>query len=632
MRAGCHQIMMDNLRKTTNHIIIKIILALVILSFIFTGVGNYLISTPEDYIAKVNDQIITRTQVEQLFQSERQHIQQQANDDVSMLDSHEDYMRQQILSQLIDNILLVQYAKKLGLGVSNEQIKNTIRKIPYFQKDGQFDKDQYLDLINRMGDTVDHFALLIREQLIIQQIYQAFIESNFILPAESKAMSSLILQQRNVRLAKIDLKKLEDKQSASEDELKNYYKQNQKSFISPEQIKISYILIDAAFMKEKIQVNDIDISTYYDQNKNNYSQSERKNYSVIQLKTKQEADGILVQLKKGGDFATLAQNKSIDIISRRTNGSLGWLEAENTPNELKKANLTEKGQLSGVIESSIGYFIVRLNDIEPEKIKSLKEVHDIIAKQIRKERGLDAYYALQQKVSEAVHSDNESLVSAEVASNIKAIQTGWFTRDNIPAELHFEPIIKWIFNNALVSNNSALRHNSDVITVEGDRAFVMRVSAYKAENIKSFDEVKDQVTKQLKHNKAITEAKLQGEQILTTLKHRKDIELMRNAHIVFGSQQKIMRTSEDNALIKAVFSLPYPKKDKTVYGISQDNQDNIVLIALDSVTPIVLSNDDMKIFIKNMQQDASNATFYSLLTNLRKYAKIKINNTEQYQP
>ncbi len=46
--------MMDNLRAASNHVVLKIILGLIILSFVLTGVGNYLIGGNNDYAAKVN--------------------------------------------------------------------------------------------------------------------------------------------------------------------------------------------------------------------------------------------------------------------------------------------------------------------------------------------------------------------------------------------------------------------------------------------------------------------------------------------------------------------------------------------------------------------------------------------------
>lgn len=82
----------------------------------------------------------------------------------------------------------------------------------------------------------------------------------------------------------------------------------------------------------------------------------------------------------------IAKEKSTDIISRNNGGELGWLEPETTPDEVKAANLSEKGQLSDVIKSSVGYLIVRLNDIKPELVKPLSEVHDELAKSLSRKK------------------------------------------------------------------------------------------------------------------------------------------------------------------------------------------------------------------------------------------------------
>ncbi|MDP0520163.1 peptidylprolyl isomerase [Serratia marcescens] len=624
--------MMDNLRAAANHVVLKIILALIILSFVLTGVGNYLIGGSGDYAAKVNGQTIERAQLEQAFQSERSRMQQQLGDQFSALAGNEGYMQQmrrQVLSQLIDNMLLDQYAKKLGLAVSDDQIKDAIRKAPYFQTNGQFDNAKYLDLIGRMGYTADNFAQSMRQQLVNQQVIQAFGESGFVLPSESQAMAALVLQERDVRLATIDLKALQAKQSAGDDELKAYYDQNKNSFIAPEQVKVSYIPLDAASMQDKVKVSEEDISAYYDQHKSSYGQPERKNYSVIQLKTEAEANAALDELKKGADFATLAKEKSTDIISRRTGGELGWLEPETTADELKQANLTEKGQLSGVVKSSVGFLIVRLNDIEPEKLKPLSDVHDAIAKQVQQEKAVDAYYALQQKVSEAATSDNESLASAEEAAGVKAAQSDWFTRDNIPAALNFKPVVQAIFDGSLIGENGAPGSNSDVITVDGDRAFVVRVSGHKPEGIEPFDQVKDRVAELVKRNKALQAAKLQGEKLLVELKQGKGDEEMKAAGLSFGAVQKMARAPEDSQLVESVFALPHPQDGKPVYGMSQDRQDNVVLIALDAVKPGTLPEDEMKTFVGKMEEGATGVSFDSLLASLRKEAKIKMGAAEQ---
>lgn len=72
---------------------------------------------------------------------------------------------------------------------------------------------------------------------------------------------------------------------------------------------------------------------------------------------------------------------------------------------------------------------------------------------MKQEKALDAYYALQQKVSDAASNDNESLAGAEQAAGVKAVETGWFGRDNLPEELNFKPVSDAIFNGGLVGEN-----------------------------------------------------------------------------------------------------------------------------------------------------------------------------------
>lgn len=117
--------MMDSLRTAANSLVLKIIFGIIIVSFILTGVSSYLIGGGANYAAKVNGRD-RRGQFENAFAGERNRMQQQLGDQFSELAANEGYMktlRQQTLNRLIDEALLDQYAKKLGLGISDEQVK-----------------------------------------------------------------------------------------------------------------------------------------------------------------------------------------------------------------------------------------------------------------------------------------------------------------------------------------------------------------------------------------------------------------------------------------------------------------------------------------------------------------------------
>lgn len=439
--------------------------------------------------------------------------------------------------------------------------------------------------------TADQYAQALRNQLTTQQLINGVAGTDFMLKGETDELAALVAQQRVVREATIDVNVLAAKQPVTEQEIASYYEQNKNNFMTPEQFRVSYIKLDAATMQQP--VSDADIQSYYDQHQDQFTQPQRTRYSIIQTKTEDEAKAVLDELNKGGDFAALAKEKSADIISARNGGDMGWLEDATIPDELKNAGLKEKGQLSGVIKSSVGFLIVRLDDIQPAKVKSLDEVRDDIAAKVKHEKALDAYYALQQKVSDAASNDTESLAGAEQAAGVKATQTAWFSKDNLPEELNFKPVADAIFNGGLVGENGAPGINSDIITVDGDRAFVLRISEHKPEAVKPLADVQEQVKALVQHNKAEQQAKVDAEKLLVDLKAGKGAEAMQAAGLKFGEPKTLSRSGRD-PISEAAFALPLPAKDKPSYGMATDMQGNVVLLALDEVKQGSMPEDQKK--------------------------------------
>ncbi|HBH63930.1 peptidylprolyl isomerase [Erwinia persicina] len=623
--------MMDNLRAASNHVVLKILLGLIILSFVLTGVGGYLTGGNGDYAAKVNGQEISRAQLERAFSSERARQQQMLGEQFSALAGNEGYMqqiRQQALSQLIDEVLLDQYAKDIGLAISDDQIKQAIFTQPAFQTEGKFDNAKYMSIISNMGFSADQYAEALRKQLTTQQLIQSVTGTDFVLGNETDSLAALVSQQRLVRDVTINVNALVAKQTVTPEEVNSYYEQNKNSFMSPEQFRVSYIKLDAAAMQQP--VSESDIQAWYDQHQQDYTQPQRNRYSIIQTKTEAEAQSVLDALKQGGDFAALAKEKSADPISARNGGDMGWLEPDTTPDELKDAGLKDKGQLSGVIKSSVGFIVARLDDTQAEKVKTLAEVHDDIAAKVKQEKAVDAYYKLQQKVSDAASNDNESLASAEQAAGVKAVETGWFNHDNLPAELNFKAVQDAIFNGGLVGENGSPGSNSDVITVDGDRAFVLRISEHKPEAVKPLNEVTAQITDTLKQQKAQQEAKAQADKLLAALKAGKGDEALKAAGLSFGPQQTLSRTGQD-ALSQAAFTLPLPSEGKPSFGISEDAQGNVVVMALDKVQKGTMPEAQKQALVQGITQNNAQLAFAAMLSNLRKDAKIKYGAAAQAQ-
>lgn len=616
--------MMDNLRASANHVVLKIILGLIILSFVLTGVGSYLTGGNNNYAAKVNDREISRSQFENAVAGERNRLQQQMGNRYSELAGNDGYikaMRQQMLQRLIDESLMDQYAQHLGLSISDEQVKEAIFKEPAFQINGHFDNARYNSILTNMGMSPDQYAQALRNQLTTQQLINSIVGTDFMLTGETDELAALVSQQRVVRTATLNIDALAAKQQASNEEINAWYAQHQEQYVAPEQFRVSYLKLDAANMRAP--VTEQDIQTWYDENRDQYTQPAQYRFSVIQTKTEQDANAVLQALKSGGDFAALAKAKSTDIISAHNGGDMGWMEASMMPDELKNAGLKDKGQLSGVIKSSVGFLVARLDDIKPQQIKPLAEVHDAIADKVKQDKAIDAFYALQQKVSEAASNDNQSLVDAEKVAGIKAIETGWISRNNLPAELNFKPVSDAIFNGGLLGEKGTPGSNSDIITVDGNQAFVLRITEHKAEAVKPLAEVRDQVAAAVTHQKAVQQAQIEANKLLEALKSGKGDAALKAAGLNFSKPETLSRMSQ-NPISQAAFALAQPQPGKITYGTTSDTQGNVVIIALDKVLAGTMPEEQKKVMVNGITQNNAQVTFEALMNNLRKDAKIKI--------
>ncbi|QBH96026.1 peptidylprolyl isomerase [Limnobaculum zhutongyuii] len=628
--------MMDNLRAASNSVVLKVILALIMLSFVLTGVGSYLVGGSNSYVAEVNGQEIDRARFEQSVMNERARLQQQLGEQFSQLAGNEAYvkqMRQQVLNRMINDLLLDQYAAKIGMAIGDDQVKVSIQTSPEFATDGKFDNSKYRDLLNRFQIAPEQYAEMTRKQLLSQQLLAAFAGTNFSLPAETESVVALIQQQRDIRVASIDMKALEAKPEVTPtaEQVKAFYDQNKSRFTAPEMARVKYIEVDAAKLTDDIKVSDQEVADFYAKNKPLYIQAPRSSYSIIVLSKESDAKDVLAQLKNGGDFAALAKEKSLEKDSGAKGGELGWLAAAAVPDDIAKAKLTEKGQLSDVIHSDMGYLIVRLNDIQAAKEKPLEEVKAEITKNLLQDKSYNKFEDIQTKIMDGATSNNLSLDAAEKASGLKAVESGWLSRDNMPKELAYPEVVQEIFSGDLFGVKGAPGPNSDLITVEGDRAFVLRIVEHRPEAVQPFEEVSADITELLKRQNVIKMAREQADQLVAALKTDKGDEALQAAKVKFGDKKVITRMSDDAQLAESVFALPLPKEGKPSYGVSSDKNDNIVLVALDAVHPGQMDAASLKAFSAQMANQDSSVVLDALISNLRQQAKIKMGDLANIQ-
>ncbi|MFP3028985.1 MAG: peptidylprolyl isomerase [Arsenophonus sp.] len=624
--------MMETIRTAANSPVLKILFVIIIISFVLTGVGGYIIRDSSNHVAKVNGTIISQVQLQEAFQQEKQALQEGQGDqfaEIASTDKRIQMLRRQALDRLIGVILLNQYSHQLGLTATDNQIKQYIYNMPIFQIDGHFDSEKYQIILSKHNVNADDFAKKIRESLINRQLSKIYVTDEFVLPEEIKSYTELLLQQREVKTTTISLANYQSKQTVTDKELEDYYDMHQNSFVSPEQVQVSYIKLNIASQRNNIAVKDEELKSYYEQNITNFIQPEQKHYSMIQLTTEKEANSVVKALAAGANFKRLVSEKSTDKFSAANHGDLGWMEASSTPSEVIGANLIKKGQVSNIIKSGTNYIILRLDDIKPEFIKPFQSVKTEIANTIKNKKAINAFYSLQQTASRAAMDDNKSLITAEKVTGIKAITTGWFSHNNLPEEIRFDKVADTIFNSNLLDKNGPTGINSDVINVDGESAFVIRVEKYKPEVIQLFDEVKKTVAELVKFNKATKEMETDGNKLLSALKQGaiSDPVLLKQG-IAFTKAKIIERFDQNDSLVEQIFQMPIPKKNTSTYLATKDTKNNLVIIQLAKVIQRQPTEAELKIFSQHYKMILGNVIAGSLMLNLRDRAKINLGQIE----
>lgn len=128
-----------------------------------------------------------------------------------------------------------------------------------------------------------------------------------------------------------------------------------------------------------LTVDSTDLELFYEGNKDKYIAPAQAHVLEIMLKTEEEAQKILKQLRTGADFKKLAQENTIRTYAKNSGGDLGFITKSNYPELFDAAFQLKKGQLGGpihLLQSPVGegYSVIRLVEKSDQRQRTLKEM------------------------------------------------------------------------------------------------------------------------------------------------------------------------------------------------------------------------------------------------------------------
>ncbi len=612
--------MMEKIREGVDSIAVKIILGLIILTFVFAGVGMGITGGGNTAAATVGNTEIPRHEFEQAYQNERNRMQSQLGDYFSQLladPSYVEQLRKSVLDRMINDVLLDQHAESLGLSVSEAEVHKEITNMEAFQQDGVFNADIFQAALRRAGFSPDSFAQYMRQEMVRQQLVMALQQSEFTLPSEVQSQGQLFVQTRDVRTLTLNVAEFASKADLTDEEIQQYYADNAPRFTRPEQVKVSYIELAADQLRGQVVVTDADVEQYYHENLAKFSSEEQRRVSHILVEgdDQAKAQAILDELNAGADFAALAEAKSDDFGSAELGGDLGFIERDVMDPVFEEAAfaLTNVGDRTELVKTDFGYHIIQLNELKASEAKPLADVADEIRVAIVDQQAVDKFYELQEELERVAFESPDSLDDAAQAINQAVSTTDFISRVDAPQVLQNAEVMQAIESPEVREDGL----NSQAIEIAPEHIIVVRVEDLRDEQVLPLEEVRSQAVALLSNVKGEQAALELATEITSALKEGNRTILEENA-LAFGELEMVDRRSP---LAQTVFAMAKPE-GTPVFGQTKDMQGNVVIVQLENVSatlePAVADQVALQLQRASSQQDIS-----AVLTVLRNNAEIE---------
>jgi peptidyl-prolyl cis-trans isomerase C len=272
----------------------------------------------------VNGVAITESEVQKVIQQALGRLKGQATP--QLLEMYRQRIRKDVLERLVSERLLEEQIKKKNITVSDEEVEEKVRQLAAQQR---LTIDDLKALLEAYGKSIDD----LREQTRLGAAYEKLIES------ESAG-----------------------KINVTEREAKEYYEENIKQYAIPEQLRASHILIST---------RPTDPNSDPDK---------------IKAEARAKAESLLKQIKDGADFAELARKHSA-CPSGKAGGDLGYFTRGKMVPEFEKAAFSlDVGKVSGIVETSFGYHIIKATDRKKATTMSFDEAKADIIKTLERKK------------------------------------------------------------------------------------------------------------------------------------------------------------------------------------------------------------------------------------------------------
>jgi peptidyl-prolyl cis-trans isomerase D len=634
--------------------ILLIICASMVITFIPGGLTGEVFGGGQPgagIVAKVAGSDIT---AEEVRQAARQMAQQEAQRYGEAAQKLLPFLIQQETSraaeQLITRQALLAEGSRMGFRATPEEVKDDLQHGRYaamFFPGGNFIGEQeYENMLAGANLTPAKFEENVGQDIVLSKM-QAFIAGSATV-SDAEVREQFIKENSKVKFDYAILKQDDIKKGLhpTEEELKAYYDSHKASYTNsiPEKRKIKYAVVDTAKLEASVQVTQDDLRTYYDQHRDQYKTPEQVKVSHILIKTpalgpdnkvddkavaeaQKRAEDLLKQVKSGANFEDLAKKYSEDPGSAKQGGSLGWIGKGQTVPEFEKAAFSlPKGQISDLVKSSFGFHIIRVDDKQEAHTKSLDEVKAEIEPILKHQL---ADQLAQKKAGELLKQARAlGLDAAAATAGVPAITSDFFSRrDVLPGLGPASQLMDTVFG---------AQENSYDVGSASTGLVVFQLVGIKPPSTPTFEEIRARVEQEFKNERS---SALLAQKIQELSDRAKAEHDLKRAAKELGAEVK---TSDyvlpdgqvpDVGSMAGQASVAFTMKPGDISGPINSGGTAVVIAVLDNQKPsdadFAAKRDQIRDqLLAGKQQELFGLFISSLRDQMQKAGKIKINQEE----
>lgn len=390
----------------------------------------------------------------------------------------------QAIQRLIERELILQDAAKLGIGVTEDELVEYIRKSESLKdpNTGEFvGRENYVRAISRAyPGGVPAFERDMRNDLVMDKWTALVTQSASI--SEDEMVEAFRQQTERTAVSYVVLPSSEQNLDArlEDDEIQAWYESHAEEYRRGEGRNIRYVVVERQAMLEQIEISDQELQSSYEANQANYSHSEQRSARHIlfrvapndtperQEATRKTAEAVLERVRSGEDFAELAGAYSQDPGSAERGGDLGFFGRGEMVAPFEEAAFgTAVGEIAPLVQSSFGFHIIQVTGERPAGVTPLEDVAEELRRSLELRAAQDRVVIEAQRLRGEI-SEPDQLETVAAAEGL-TVETRFVSREDRLSDLGVAPeFMETVFDLEAGSVSSPLRTATGMALVAVD--------------------------------------------------------------------------------------------------------------------------------------------------------------------